>query len=143
TRQRYRLSGYDDRDAVDSLWLTFVQRDGRWYIGGDDDLSTLGLDTARQLWELGPVRVRPTAHFLVISHPAQAARADALAALAEEAVAIQIQRWPRQWSDKVPLILPGSVDELAVLLQSTLDLNNFVAVVYYGTVPHNASAVTA
>ena len=47
TRQRMRFRDYDDRDAVDSLWLTFVQRDGKWFVGGDNDLSALGIDTFR------------------------------------------------------------------------------------------------
>ena len=134
TRQTYRFRDYDDRDAVDSLWLTFVERGGRWYVGGDDDLSALGVDTARNVWDLGPVQVKRTAHFLVISHPAQAARADVLAGIAEEAMATLNSRWDRPWSDRIPLILPGSVHELETTLQTTFDLNNFVAFVAYGTV---------
>jgi hypothetical protein len=143
TRQVYRLRDYDDRDAVDSLYDTYVERAGRWYVAGDDDLSALGLDTARNIWDLGPVRVKPTAHFLVISHPEQAARADALAGIAEEAIATQIQRWDRPWLQRIPLILPGSVHELEVILQSTFDLNNFVAFVVYGDVRDGGWAATA
>ena len=132
TRQSYRFRGYDERDAVDTLWLTFVRRDGRWYVGGDADLADLGLDTARNLWDLGPVRVAPTTHFLVLSRPDQAARADALAGIAEEAAGLLERRWDRPWSGRIPLILPGSIEELETMLQSTFDLDNFVAFVVYG-----------
>ena len=131
TRQTYRLEGYDDRDAVDALWLTYVRRDGRWYVAADDDLSALGLDSARNPWDLGPVRLKPTEHFLVVSRPAQAQRADALAAIAEEAADVLAARWDQPWSQRIPLVLPASTDELEVLLQSSFDLDKFVAFVAY------------
>ncbi|HEX2701241.1 MAG TPA: hypothetical protein VHM89_13660, partial [Acidimicrobiales bacterium] len=135
TRQVYRLEGFDDRDAVDHLWLTFVRRDGRWYVGGDTDLEGLGFETDRQLWDSGPVRVERTEHVLVLSHPEQAERAAALAAIVEEAVAVFSGRWDRPWSGHVPVVLPGSVDELERLLESTVDLDKFVAFAGYRVLP--------
>ncbi|MGI8685977.1 MAG: hypothetical protein ACR2MO_12975 [Acidimicrobiales bacterium] len=132
TRQVYRLEGYDDRDAVDHLWLTFVQRDGAWYVGGDADLEAVGLETDRQLWDSGPVRLVRTEHVLVLSHPEQAERAAALAAIAEEAAVAFAARWDQPWSGRVPVILPSSVDELERLLESTVDLDKFVAFAGYG-----------
>ncbi|HUQ40773.1 MAG TPA: hypothetical protein VM030_11530 [Acidimicrobiales bacterium] len=132
TRQTYRLEGYDDRDVIDALWLTYVRRGDRWYVGGDTDLQDLGIETTRNLWDLGPVRLKPTDHFLVLSHPGQAERADALAGLVERAVKILDQRWPLPWSGRIPLILPGSVKELETIIQSTVDLDKFVAFVGYG-----------
>ena len=132
TRQVYRLEGYDDRDAVDHLWLTFVQRHGTWYVGGDADLDPLGIETDRQLWDAGPVVLQRTDHVLVLSHPAQAERAAALAAIAEEAAVTFTGRWTQPWSGRFPVILPGSVDELGQLLHSTVDLDKFVAFTAYG-----------
>lgn len=132
TRQVYRLERYDDRDAVDHLWLTFVQRDGAWYVGGDSDLEAVGLETDRQLWDFGPVRLERTDHVLVLSHPEQAERAEALAAIAEEAAVAFAGRWDQAWSGRFPVILPGSVDELERLLESTVDLDKFVAFAGYG-----------
>ena len=134
TRAAYRIEGYDDRDAVDTLWLTFVQRDGRWYVGADEDLVALGLDTARNLWDFGPVRLLRTEHFLVLAHPDKAARADELAALAEEAYAAFAGRWSQPWSGRIPMVVPSSVDQLEQMLQSTIDLDKFVAFVSYGVV---------
>ena len=142
TTATYRIRGYDDRDAVDALWITYVERgegdergdddDGEWYVGGDTDLDAVGLETTRNLWDLGPVRLLPTDHFLVVSHPDTARRADDLARLAEEAAARLADVWDRPWSGRIPIVLPSSVDELEVLLQSTFDLDNFVAFVAYG-----------
>lgn len=143
TRQTYRLRGYDDRDAIDTLWWTFVRRDAGWYVTRDDALADLGLDTMRNIWDLGAVRVVERPHFLVISHPEQAERADALADIAEEAASILLERWDRPWSGRIPLILPASVDELETILQSTFDLDSFVAFVVYGSVRDGGWAATA
>lgn len=143
TRQRLRLKDYDATDAVDSLWLTFVQRDGRWYIGGDSDLSLLGLDTARGVWDFGPVTVQSTPHLLLLSHPAEAPRAKALGDIAEAAVAALAGRWTLPWPGKIPLILPGTNAELGAVLQATVDLDKFVAFVSYGSVRDSGYEPTA
>lgn len=131
TSQRYRLEGYDDRDAADDLWLTFVQRDGAWFVGGDTDLEAVGLRTTRHLWDLGPVVVRRGPRFMLLSHPEQAARAEALLALVERAGDRMAGAWDQAWSNRVPVILPGSVDELEQMIQSTSDLDKFVAFASY------------
>lgn len=134
TRQRMRLKDYDTVDAVDALWLTFVQREAGWFVAADDDLSAVGLDTARGLWDYGPVVASTTPHFLLLSHPEQVERVRALGDLAERAVAVLDERWPLAWPKRIPLVLPGSLDELAGILQSTIDLTKFVAFVSYGSV---------
>jgi hypothetical protein len=134
TRVRMRLRDYDDRDDVHALFLTFVQRASRWYVANDADLAPLGIDSFHGLWDQGPVEVQRTPHFLVLSHPAEAQRAGNLAAIAEEAIGTLDERWDQPWTHRVPLILPSSVDELALILQVTFDLDNFVAFVAYGTV---------
>lgn len=143
TRQSYRLRDFDDRDAVDSLWLTFVQRGDAWYVGGDTDLEDVGLQSSRNIWDIGPVQVMRTEHFLVISHPAQAARAKALAGIAEDAAANLDRQWDRPWSRRIPMVLPGSVGELEALLQSTIDLDNFIAFVAFGELREETWAPTA
>jgi hypothetical protein len=143
TRQRMRLQGFDTTDAVDSLWLTFVRRDGRWYVAGDDDLTGLGLDTARGMWDFAPIEVLTTEHLLTIFHPAQADRARALSAIAEEAIGVLGARWDLPWSQRIPMILPADTDELEALLQSTIDLDKFLAFVSYGSVRDEGWTATA
>ena len=143
TRQYLRFAGYDERDGLDQLWLTYVRRGTRWYVAAAGDVADLGLDTAPGLWELGPVVVSPTPHFLLISHPEQASRAAAIGSLAEEALSILRTRWPVPWSERLPIILPGSTAELQQLLQTTLDLDKFVAFVTYGSRRDGGYATTA
>ena len=143
TRQRLRLRGFDDRDAVDSLWLTFVQRDGQWFVAGDEDLAAVGLDTARGMWDFAPVEVLATEHLLTIFHPAQRDRARALSAIAEEAIGVLRSRWDQPWPERIPMILPADTDELERLLQSTIDLDKFLAFVSYGSVRDEGWEATA
>jgi hypothetical protein len=143
TRQRLRLQEYDAVDAVDSLWLTFVQRDGRWYVASDTDLAPLGLDTARGPWDFAPIEVHRTEHLLTIFHPDQRDRAVALAAIAEEAIRTLDARWDQPWPGKIPLVLPAGTDELEQLLQSTIDLDKFLAFVSYGSVRDEGWVATA
>ena len=143
TRMVYRLEGYDDRDAIDNLWYTYVQRDGKWYVGGDADLEDVGLLTARGLWDFGAVQAQQTEHFVILSHPEQAERARALVDIAEEAALTHASRWEQPWSGRVPMVLPGSIEELADILQSTFDLTKFVAFVVYQPVRDDGWATTA
>ncbi|HVM09903.1 MAG TPA: hypothetical protein VM345_15655 [Acidimicrobiales bacterium] len=143
TRMSYRFTGFDDRDAVDTLWLTFVLRDGRWFVGADADVGDLGLDTARGLWDVGDVRALRTPHFLILHHPSRAARAEALAAIAEEALETLRKGWDQRWSERIPIVLPRNVEELETLLQSTIDLDKFVAFVSYGAVRDEGWTSTA
>lgn len=134
TRQRMRLRDYDAVDAVDTLWLTFVKRGSDWRIIADDDVVDVGLDTARGLWDFGPVVAQPFPHFLILSHPEQRDRAVALGAMAERALAVHQERWTEPWPGRIPMVLPGSVEELGAILQSTIDLTKFVAFVSYSSV---------
>lgn len=143
TRLIHRFAGYDDRPAVDTLWLTFVERSGRWYVGGDTDVAHLGLETSRGPWDFGPLATLDTDHFLVVHHPDQASRAAALAGIAEEAATMLARSWGHAWSGKIPVIVPASVDDLEELLQSTVDLDNFVAFVSYGVLRDRAYEPTA
>jgi hypothetical protein len=123
---------YDARSAIDAMFWTFVQRDGTWYVGGDDDVADLGLETTVSLWDNGPVIVKQTEHFQLIAHPAQGERAAQLAALAEQANATLAPRWSLPWNDKLVGFLPESPSELADLIQSSVDVTKFVAFVAYG-----------
>jgi len=143
TRQTYRLAGYDDRAAIGSLWLTYVERDGRWYVAAEDDLADLGVTSTRDLWDFGPVAVATTPHFMVLTKPEKAERGRALAAIGEEAMASFRSRWKLPWSEKVPMIVPGTPQEEARLLGQARDVANFAAFVTYTPIRDNGWSTTA
>ena len=115
TRLRMRFADYDDRDDVESLFLTFVQRGDRWYVAGDADLAPLGIDSFRGLWDQGPVEVQRTAALPRAQPPARSgAGARTWPPSPRRPSATLDERWDEPWSHRVPLILPGSIDELAL-----------------------------
>jgi hypothetical protein len=123
---------YDARSAIDSMFWTFVKRGDAWFVGGDDDVADLGLETTVSMWDTGPVVVEQTEHFQFVAHPEQRARARELANLAEQANATLAPRWTLPWSDKMVGFLPATPDELADLIQASVDVTKFVAFVAYG-----------
>ena len=124
---RYRLTGIDSIDAVDGFYYTFVLRNGRWRIVSDRDLEDVGLPSARNLWDYGPVHHQRTAHFMILHDPADRKRAEALGPLCEQGYARLKSVFDKAIPEQIVVILPHSLDQLREILQATFDLSNFVA----------------
>jgi hypothetical protein len=126
---------YDARATYDPMFWTFVRRGSKWYVGGDDDIADLGLETSVGMWDIGPVTSVTSEHFMFITHPPDAPRAQALLDLTERSLGEVTQRFPLAWLPKLVALLPSSPEELGRLLQSTYDVNKYVAFVSYGYNP--------
>jgi hypothetical protein len=124
---RYRLTGIDTIDAVDGYYYTFLRRGGRWRIVSDGDLEDVGLPSARNLWDYGPVSQERTTHFTVLHDPADRKRAEALATLCEQGYGRLTGSFGRPAPAHILVVLPHSLDQLKQILQATFDLSNFVA----------------
>src|SRR5438105_796881 len=133
----YRLTGIDTVDAVDGYYFTFLLRGGQWRVVSDRDVEDVGLPSARNLWDYGPVTQERTAHFTVFHDPADRKRAGTLATLCEQAYArlsasfspdgASGARSSRQVPPQIVVVLPHNLDQLREILQATFDLPNFVA----------------
>ena len=123
----YRLTGIDTVDAVDGYYDTFVLRDGRWRIVSDRDLEDVGLPSARNLWDYGPVQQQRTAHFTILHDPADRKRAETIGILCEQAFSRLQATFGRPVPEQIVVVLPHSLDQLREILQATFDLSNFVA----------------
>jgi hypothetical protein len=131
---------YDARSSIDAMFWTFVKRGDQWYVGGDDDVADLGLETNVSMWDRGPVVVAQSEHFQLIAHPAQQARAHELLGLAEQALATLGPNWHLPWSQHLVGFVPGSPDELGDLIQASVDVTKYVAFVAYGFNPDTLRA---
>jgi hypothetical protein len=134
TQERYRLKGFDEVEAVEDVYFTFVARDGAWLIAADDDLDDIGLLSVRHPWDLGPLIATRSEHFLGLGPPCAndggpCADQDLLAR-AEEALDRLDSTWTASWNDQVILVVPPSGDALARMLQASFDPNDFVAFAY-------------
>ena len=123
----YRLTGIDTIDAVDGYYYTFLLREGRWRIVSDRDLEDVGLPSARNLWDYGPVSQQRTEHFTVLHDPADRKRAEAIGGLCEQGYARLTAVFGATIPAQIVVVLPHSLDQLREILQATFDLSNFVA----------------
>lgn len=124
----YSLAGFDDRPTASIHYLTFVQRDGRWLIGADDDFAAVGLETTRALWDRGPVVAERVDDVLVLGRPAARRLLRNVAALGAAAVPRVSDVWGSSWRQGVVVLVPSSAKEMQELLGSTDDLSQIAAV---------------
>lgn len=132
TEERYRISGFDATEAVEDLYYTYVKRDGEWHIAEDTDLDDIAMYSARHLWDRGRVRAERSRHFLMLSHPCKTCNSlgrDFLL-LAEEALARADRYWHGPFKRRIVVLVPRSGRQLKRMIQSTFDLENFVAFAY-------------
>ncbi len=134
TEERYRIAGFDRRDAVEDLYYTYVKEDGEWLIAEDTDLDDITLYSARHLWDGGRVEKERSEHFLVFSHPCKkkpcGSLSDDFLSLAEQGLDRARRYWLGPWSEPTVVLVPRSGRELERMIQSTFDLENFVAFAY-------------
>lgn len=135
TIERYRIRGFDRADAVEELFYTLVKRGDEWFIADDDDLDAVAMYSARHLWDQGEVQIDRSRHFLSLRHgcdaPIGCVTVDAnLLRSAEVALERVREQWPARWSEKVLVLAPSNVRELARMIQATLPLDTFVAFAY-------------
>lgn len=135
-RERYRLEGFDRRDVFQEHYLTFVKRSGRWLIAADDDLADAGLLSQRNLWDYGPVTTEQSANVMVLAPrcpPAPLCPTGVGTSLeaAEQARRRVMRYWSRDWSGKVPLLIPQTSDHLGQIIQSTFPLESFIAFAFW------------
>jgi hypothetical protein len=134
TEERYRIRGFDRRDAVEDFYYTYVKEDGEWLIASDTDLDDITLYSARHLWDTGPVEALSSEHFLLLQHPCSRERCisldDEFLELAEAGLERADRYWSGRWDRRVVVLVPRNGAELERMIQSTFDLTDFVAFAY-------------
>lgn len=120
---RYRLAGFDGSPSAQSQHLTFVLRDGRWYLADADSA-----DGARGIWDGGPVVAVRGRSTLVLGHPASRRRLAAIAADVDAAVGRVSEVWGTGWSQRVVVLVPSSGRELRDLVGGGGDYSHIAAV---------------
>lgn len=134
TEERYRIEVFDEEEAVEDTYFTFIEQDGRWLIAEDTDLDDLTLYSGRHLWDFGALEADRSEHFVLYRHPCtggDCASADYdYLALAEQGLQRVDRYWRAPWRGRVVVLVPETEEELGRLIQSTFDLDNFVAFAY-------------
>ncbi|MFI2199560.1 hypothetical protein ACH47Z_02000 [Streptomyces sp. NPDC020192] len=111
----YRVAGYDTAPVDARRTLTLGRTaDGQWYVTADQPAQQAG----QQLWDQGSVTAVQGAHSLVLGTGRTAAELRAYAGLADRAVPAVSRVWGMDWSRRVVVLVPRSLDGMAGLLGS-------------------------
>ncbi|MFJ8884433.1 hypothetical protein ACIRJR_13615 [Streptomyces sp. NPDC102402] len=129
---RYRIEGYDEAPVSSSRTVELVRRgEGRtWYIAADRSAD----GAPGQLWQQGDVEVVRGTHSLVLGVGRRTAELRRIAATADRAVPAVTGSWPEPWAERVVVLVPGSVEDMAGLLASPAASYRGIAAVTTGEV---------
>jgi hypothetical protein len=127
-KERIGFRGYDTTPTAEDAFLTVVKGPRGWSVVADDDVASLALQTQRHLWDFGPIGKLEGGGVMVVFHPSERSAASRLLRVMQSARARVKRDWPIPWrQDRIVLMIPRTVDELARILQTTFDLSTFVA----------------
>ncbi|MER6332599.1 hypothetical protein ABT298_25385 [Streptomyces sp. NPDC001034] len=111
----YKVAGYDRAPVDTRRTLTLARTaSGTWYVTGDRPAGRSG----QQLWDQGTVTAVPGAHSLVLGAGQPAADLRAYARMADQAVPAVTREWGTDWTRRVVVLVPKSLQGMAGLLGS-------------------------
>ena len=127
TEELHALRGFDAEPAAEDLYYTYVKRGQEWFIASDTDLDDIGIQSARHLWDAGPVTRSVAGRLLFLTHMGAAAVPPSLVRTSQRSLERVIDRWRAPWDQRVVVVIPSSSSELTRILQVTYGLDDFVA----------------
>ncbi|MFB7596266.1 hypothetical protein [Streptomyces sp. NPDC056160] len=125
----YRVTGYDTAPVTVARTLTLsTTADGKWYVDSDRPAHS----SVQQLWDQGTVSVVRGRSSIVLGVGQSAGTLRGYAGLADHAVPAVSDAWGTDWSRRVVVLVPGSLDGMAALLGSPADDYRGIAAVTTG-----------
>lgn len=126
---RYSVAGYDRAPVTAGRTLRLSRdADGRWSVVEDRPARK----SAQQLWDQGTVRIMRGAHSLVLGVGQSDRSLRGFADLADRAVPAVSEAWGAQWSRRVVVLVPKSLEGMAGLLGSPASSYRGIAAVTTG-----------
>lgn len=125
----YRVEGYDRSPVVTARSLGLSRdRDGHWTVDSDRPARKSG----QQLWDQGPARAVRGERSLVLGVGQPADKLRDYAALADRAVPAVSDAWGPEWTGRVLVMVPESLEGMAGLLGSPASSYRGIAAVTTG-----------
>ncbi|WP_407110132.1 hypothetical protein ACE1N8_09375 [Streptomyces sp. DSM 116494] len=126
---RYRVAGHDRSPVVTTRSLSLSRdRDGDWSVDSDRPARKSG----QQLWDQGPARAVRGERSLVLGVGQPAGKLRDYAELADRAVPAVSDAWGPEWTRRVVVLVPGSLEGMAGLLGSPASSYRGIAAVTTG-----------
>jgi hypothetical protein len=116
TTLRYALDGVDTVPTSRPLGYLYVERNGQWFLTSDSALGPDAERTWRGPWDFGPCVTVAARGGLVLGHNGQERLLTSLAAELDGAIAAVTEMWGTEWSHRVAVLLPATVDEMRELV---------------------------
>ncbi|GAB2740303.1 hypothetical protein GCM10027072_39740 [Streptomyces bullii] len=134
---RYRIEGYDKAPVTVGRTLSLSRgEDGRWDVDADRPAEK----SAQQLWDQGEVVAVRGARSLVLGVGQSGEALRGYADLADRAVPAVSDAWGTDWSRRVVVVVPRSLEGMAGLLGSPASSYRGIAAVTTGEVGAPARA---
>ncbi|ARP69835.1 hypothetical protein LK07_08660 [Streptomyces pluripotens] len=112
---RYRVAGYDGAPVEAHRTLTLGRTaDGKWYVSADRPAR----QAVQQLWDQGTVTAVRGTNGLVMGIGRSTAELRAVARMADRAVPAVSREWGADWTRRVVVLVPRSLQGMASLLGS-------------------------
>ncbi|WP_437092135.1 hypothetical protein [Streptomyces sp. enrichment culture] len=125
----YRVAGHDRSPVTTARTLRLSRdADGRWAVDSDRPARKSG----QQLWDQGPVRAVRGERGLVLGVGQSDARLRDYAELADRAVPAVSDAWGPDWTRRVVVLVPESLENMAGLLGSPASSYRGIAAVTTG-----------
>ncbi|BBC37167.1 hypothetical protein SGFS_084610 [Streptomyces graminofaciens] len=134
---RYRIRGYDKAPVTAVRTLTLTRADGGGWRVASDEPSKKGTE---QLWEQGEIRAVRGEHSLVLGVGQAERSLRGYAELADRAVPAVTRAWGEDWSRRVVVLVPKSLDGMAGLLGAPASGYRGIAAVTTGETGGSAKA---
>ncbi|MFJ3623616.1 hypothetical protein ACIPSH_36560 [Streptomyces iakyrus] len=126
---RYRVAGYDRAPVTARRTLRLSRgADGKWSVGTDRPAKK----SAQQLWDQGAVHLVRGRYSLVLGVGQSGRALRDFADLADRAVPAVTDAWGTQWSRRVVVLVPRSLEGMAGLLGSPASSCRGIAAVTTG-----------
>ncbi|MGP4042660.1 hypothetical protein [Streptomyces sp. 2A115] len=133
---RYRVEGYDRSPIVAARTLSLTRADGHWYVAADRPAK----DAGEQLWEQGTVLAVRGERSLVLGVGQSRDSLRGYTELADRAVPTVREAWGGEWSGRVVVLVPKSLEGMAGLLGAPASGYRGIAAVTTGEAGGSAKA---
>jgi hypothetical protein len=125
---RYALRGGDLVATYRPMGYLFARYGTEWYLRSDTALDGLGRRSWRGPWDFAPCLARATRYGVVLAHPGDEPMVERLVRELDSSVLAVSAVWGTGWSQRVTLVLAGSIAEMAALAGPDFPVESVVAV---------------
>lgn len=125
--ESYSIAGFDPKPTELTMYPTFVERSGRWYLASFSDEEAIDEESDTQIWDYGPIDVLRRPGVIVMGPTPDQGELRKAADAIEVAIPRVTAVWGRRWSRRVVVQLPETLKEMGAITDDGGDLHRIAA----------------